>query len=53
MVVAVVYGVPRPELAEEAGGADAALGSCLQSDENPTHRCSACGAEFCWEKPQP
>jgi len=52
-VIEVIYGFPRPELVEEARQGDIALGGCVISEDNPSHRCTVCGAEFVWEKPAP
>jgi DNA-directed RNA polymerase subunit RPC12/RpoP len=52
-VVEVVYGLPRPEVEEQDGRLDAAIGRGIVSSDNPSHRCTVCGEEFCWEEPSP
>ena len=41
----IVFGFPLPETFEAAERGEIALGGCLMSGEDPTHRCSACGED--------
>jgi hypothetical protein len=41
----IVFGYPSLELFEAEGRGEVALGGCLVSGEDPTHRCSACGQD--------
>ncbi|GAB2971220.1 hypothetical protein GCM10027212_07430 [Actinotalea caeni] len=51
-VVPIVYGMPAPELVEQAGRGDVELGGCcLMVDEHgrlvaPDRSCRACGHDF-------
>ncbi len=45
--IPVVYGLPDPELMDEAEAGRVALGGCcIIGDELPDYRCTACGHEF-------
>jgi len=48
--VDIVYGMPSPELAEQAEQGLIALGGCVVEDNQPVYRCLACGFE--WDKTQ-
>ena len=41
----IVFGLPMPELVAAADRGEVALGGCLMTGEDPTHRCAACGAD--------
>ena len=42
-VIPIVYGLPGPELMEDAEAGRVALGGCLVDASNPNWRCRACG----------
>ncbi len=42
-VVPIVYGLPGPELMEDAEAGRVALGGCMVSPDNPRWSCQACG----------
>jgi len=41
--VPIVYGLPGPELMEEAKAGKVAIGGCIVTSDNPTRECTACG----------
>jgi hypothetical protein len=41
----IVFGYPMPELFEAEQRGEVALGGCVVTGEDPTHRCAACGAD--------
>ena len=45
-VLPIVYGLPGPELAEEARLGKVVLGGCVITGEDPEWRCAKCGREF-------
>ncbi len=44
----ILMGMPSGEVFEalDAGAIDIELGGCCISDDDPTHRCAACGVSF-------
>lgn len=44
-MVPIVFGYPSSETFAAADRGEIALGGCLVSGEDPTHRCSACGKD--------
>ena len=42
----VVYGLPTPDLWEEARAGRCRLGGCVVSDDSPRWHCRQCGAEW-------
>lgn len=45
-IVPIVYGLPGPELMEEAERGDIVLGGCCIEEYQPLWRCLGCGDEF-------
>ena len=41
----IIFGYPMAELREAAERGEVALGGCVVSGEDPTHRCAACGQD--------
>ena len=41
----IVFGYPTPDTFEAADRGEVALGGCVITGEDPTHRCSACGRD--------
>lgn len=44
--VPIVYGLPGPELFEEAERGEVALGGCVVWPDRPLWRCTACGSDI-------
>lgn len=44
--VDIVYGMPSPELAEQAEKGLIALGGCIVEENQPVYRCLDCGYEW-------
>ncbi|MBI5434146.1 MAG: hypothetical protein HZA52_15035 [Planctomycetes bacterium] len=45
-IVRIAYGLPSPELVEEAQRGEVALGGCCIDDDSPEFRCKQCGHEW-------
>jgi hypothetical protein len=45
-VVPIEYGLPGPELIEASERGEVEIGGCLIMEDDPTHRCRACGHRF-------
>jgi len=44
-MVPIVFGFPSPQTFEAADRGEVAIGGCLVTGEDPTHRCSACAQD--------
>src|ERR1700675_1315666 len=51
-MVPIVFGFPSPETFEAADRGEVAIGGCLVTGEDPTHRCSACAQDVIVEVPE-
>jgi hypothetical protein len=47
----IVFGYPMPEAFAAAERGEIALGGCVVSAEDPTHRCTACGQDIILDVP--
>ena len=45
-VIPIVYGMPAPDLQEQAERGEVKLGGCVVTDEDPDLYCNDCGSEF-------
>ncbi len=45
-VVPIVYGLPGPELIEQAEAGEVVLGGCVVEDGSPVWHCNGCGYEW-------
>jgi len=51
-LVPIVFGFPSPQTFEAADRGEIAIGGCLVTIEDPTHRCSACAQDVIVEVPE-
>ena len=42
-VVPIIYGLPGPELMEDAKSGKIEIGGCIVMSSNPTRKCKSCG----------
>jgi predicted RNA-binding Zn-ribbon protein involved in translation (DUF1610 family) len=52
-MVPIVFGLPLPETFEAAERGEIAVGGCILTGEDPTHRCAACGEDVILDEDAP
>jgi hypothetical protein len=48
----IVFGYPMPDAFAAAERGEIALGGCVVSGEDPTHRCAGCGQDIILDVPR-